>query len=274
VHAILGGRRRDRVRVYAGADLFASPDRAAAEVARLSDLGYAGAKGTPLETRSWPRDHEAVEHSLACLAAARQAAPRGFDLMLDAHGSPTPELSIELARQAAPLLPLFLEEPTKVGSLAALVEVARKSPVPIATGEKLFTLAQFKDLVDCRACAYLQPDLTHCGGITGLAEIGRLAATAQMLMAPHQAGGPISFAATVQVDAVTPNFLIQEMTQEWFERFGQYVEHDWRIADGHVSLSDRPGLGIEVKEADLAALPYEPLPYRQYRHADGSWKGW
>jgi galactonate dehydratase len=274
VHAILGGRRRERVRVYAGADLFTTPERAAAEVRRLQQLGYAGAKSTPLETRSWPRDREAVAHSVRCLTAAREAACPGFDLMLDAHGSPTPELSLELARETAGLRPLFLEEPVKVGSLEALVEVSRKSPVPIATGEKLFSLAEFKPLVDCRACAYLQPDLTHCGGITGLTEISRLAATAQMLMAPHQAGGPISYAATLQVDAVTPNFLIQEMAQEWFDHFDRYVEHDWRITDGHVNLSDRPGLGIEVKEADLAALPYEPLPYRQYRHADGSWKGW
>ncbi|MEW6756367.1 MAG: mandelate racemase/muconate lactonizing enzyme family protein [Candidatus Latescibacterota bacterium] len=274
VHAILGGRRRDRVRAYAGADLFVSPETAAQEVRRVMALGYAGAKGVPLETRTWPMDREAVEHSLRCLAAARQAAGPHFDLLLDAHGSPAPELSLELARAAAPLSPLFLEEPAKVGSLEALLAVSRQSPVPVATGEKLFTVREFKPLVDCRACAFLQPDLTHAFGIGGMVDIARLAATAQMLLAPHNAGGPLCLAATLQVDAAVPNFLIQEMSPEWFARFREYVEHDWRVEAGYVNVPEAPGLGVEVKEADIAQLPYEPLPYRQYRHADGSWKGW
>ena len=67
---------------------------------------------------------------------------------------------------------------------------------------------------------------------------------------------------------------IQELSQGWFARFGDYVDSAWQLRDGHVELSDRPGLGVEVREADIAKLPYEPLPYRQYRHFDGSWKGW
>ena len=99
-----------------------------------------------------------------------------FDILLDAHGSPTPELSIEFAQRVAPFKPLFLEEPVKVGSLEALMEVTRKSPIPIATGEKLFTIGDFKPLIDKRACAALQPDVTHCFGITTLVDIAKLAA--------------------------------------------------------------------------------------------------
>ena len=95
-----------------------------------------------------------------------------------------------------------------------------------------------------------------------------------MQMAPHNAGGPLALAATLTADAVTPNFLIQEMGDVWFQRFGQYVEHDWSIANGYINVSDAPGLGLTVKAQDIAELSYEPLPYRQYRHADGSWKGW
>ena len=113
--------------------------------------------------------------------------------LLDTHGSPTPELSVEFARRVAPFKPLFLEEPVKVGSLEALMEVTRKSPVPIATGEKLFTIGDFKSLIDNRACAVLQPDVTHCFGITTLVDIAKLAAAEQMLMAPHNAGGPLMF---------------------------------------------------------------------------------
>jgi len=272
VYTILGGKRRNRVRVYAGGTIFRSPEEAVNEARRVAEMGYAGVKGNPLEDRTWPMDISVIEHCVQCVAAIRGAVEPGFDVLLDAHGSPTPELSLEFARRVAPYRPLFLEEPVKVGSLKALMEVSRKSPVPIATGEKLFTLRDFKPLIDQRACAFLQPDLGHCFGITTMMDIARSAEQAQMLMAPHMAAGPILYAATLHADVAMNNFLIQET--HGFERFHHCVEHDWIIKDGYVNVSERPGLGVEVKEQDIAKLPYEPLPYRQYRHADGSWKGW
>lgn len=273
VHTILGGKRRDRVRVYSGISL-SDVETAVDGALAVRDRGYAGVKGNPLETRTSPMDAAAVDHTTRCVRSMREAVGEAFDLLLDAHGSPTPELSLACAAGIAPYRPLFLEEPVKVGSLAALLEVSRKSDVPIATGEKLFHLRDFLPLIEARACAYLQPDVCHCFGITGLVEIGRAAREAQMLMAPHNAGGPLALAASLSADAVMPNFLIQEMGDEWFQRFSEYVEHDWSIADGYISLSDAPGLGLSVKVQDIVNLPYEPLPYRQYRHADGSWKGW
>jgi len=273
VRTIIGGGQRDRVRVYTGIPL-AVGEAAAAAALEARAQGYAGAKGNPLETRTWPMDTSAIEHSLGCVTAVREAVGADFDILLDAHGSPTPELGLEFARRLAPQRPLFLEEPVQVGSIEALLEVSRHSPIPIATGEKLFCLRDFLPLIAARACAYLQPDVGHCFGINGLLDIARAAASQQMLMAPHNAGGPLNLAATLCVDAAVPNFLIQEMNQAWFARFGDFVEHDWEIRDGYISVSDGPGLGVEVKESDLAAMPYEPLPYRQYRHEDGSWKGW
>ncbi|MBI4531017.1 MAG: mandelate racemase/muconate lactonizing enzyme family protein [Candidatus Latescibacteria bacterium] len=273
VHTLLGGKRREHIRVYSGGSL-ASPQEAADTARETKVQGYAGIKGNPLETRTWPMDQAAIDQSVACVAAIREAVGAEFDILLDAHGSPTPELSIAFARAVAPFRPLFLEEPVKVGALTALLEVTRQSPVPIATGEKLFTLHDFWPLIDRRACAYLQPDVTHCFGITTLMDIARLAALSQMLIAPHQAGGPISYAATLHADAAMANFLIQETSHAWLARFHHYAEHDWVVRNGYVNVSDAPGLGLEVKEADIVKLPYESLPYRQYRHADGSWKGW
>ena len=274
VHALLGGKRRDKIRVYSNGGSFASPQEAAAGARHTKALGFAGVKGNPLESRSWPMDAEAIEHSVACVEAMRHEVGTDFDILLDAHGSPTPEMSIEFARRVANCRPLFLEEPVKTGSVEALLEVTHKSPVPIATGEKLFTLDQFQSLITARACAYLQPDLTHCFGLTGLLAIAQAAEAEQMLMAPHNAGGPLCTAATLQADALMNNFLIQETNHFWLSIYDSYVEHDWQVQDGYIALSDAPGLGVEVKEADISTLPYEPMAYRQYRHADGSWKGW
>ena len=96
-----------------------------------------------------------------------------------------------------------------------------------------------------------------------------------MLMAPHNAGGPVYFAALIQADAAVSNFLIQEVSGDWLRHFGDYVDHDFAVRNGYVELNDRPGLGIDVKEDYVAKLPYDHrMPYRQYRHYDGSWKGW
>ena len=274
VHTVLGGRRRERIRVYSNGGSFATPESAADTARAVRSLGYAGVKGNPLENRSWPRDAAAVEHSVACVEAMRAAVGDDFDLLLDAHGSPTPELGLELARRVAASRPLFLEEPVKVGSLEALLAVSRHSPVPIATGEKLFALRDFLPLINARACAYLQPDVTHCFGVTGLLDIARAAAVEGMAMAPHNAGGPLCLAATVQAAAAMENFLIQETNHTWLAAYPRYAEGAWQVADGHLGLPDAPGLGVEVKEADIAQLPYEPMTYRQYRHDDGSWSGW
>ena len=142
VHTLLGGKRRDKIRVYSNGGSFASPEEAAAGARRIQDQGFAGVKGNPLEGRTWPMDGEAIDHSVACVEAMRREVGAEFDILLDAHGSPTPEMSVEFARRTAAYRPLLLEEPVKTGSVEALLEVTRKSPVPIATGEKLFTLGQ------------------------------------------------------------------------------------------------------------------------------------
>jgi galactonate dehydratase len=273
VHMILGGKRRTKVRVYSGGAVFDSPDDATRVALQVKAKGFGGVKGNPLETRRWPMDSAAVDHSVACVRAMREAVGEEFEIMLDCHGSPQPELGIEFARAVAPYRPLFLEEPVKTGSADALLEVSRKSPVPVAAGEKLFSLDQFLPLVQKRACAFLQPDISHCFGITHFMDIAAAARQQQMLMAPHMAGGPVFYAATLAAVAAIPNFLIQE-TNYW-DLFDSVVEHDWRLTDGHLNISDAPGLGVTVKEQDLLKrFPYEPMAFRQYRHADGSWKGW
>ncbi len=275
VYQILGGKRRDRIKIYNGGINFESVDKARREARAAVDRGARGLKGNPLESRTWAMDHHALKHSADIVKAVREEVGPDVELMLDTHGSPSPALAIAFAQMVAPYRPLFLEEPVKVGSGEALKEVSSKSPVPIATGEKLFSFRDFKEVIDARACAFLQPDVSHSFGITNFVHIARVAEDAQMLMAPHNAGGPIHFAAMLQADAVVRNFLIQEVSGFWLARFGEYVDHDFGFKDGFIELNDRPGLGISVKEEHVSKLRYdESMSYRQYRHADGSWKGW
>lgn len=276
VHQLLGGRRRDRILVYDNGGLnFDSLDRARQQARDAVAAGARGLKGNPLEGRTWAMDRRELDHCVSITEAVREEVGPDIELLLDTHGSPAPEFSLEFARLVAPFRPLFLEEPCKVGSVDVLREISEKSPVPIATGEKLFSSREFKEVIDRRACAFLQPDISHSFGIDNFLHISRLADASQMLMAPHNASGPVHFAALLQADAVLRNFLIQEVSGSWFRRFSEFIDHDFRLQDGFVNLPERPGLGIEVKEEDVAKLPYDKrMSYRQYRHADGSWKGW
>ena len=276
VHQLLGGRQRDRILIYDNGGLnFDSIDQARKQARESVASGARGLKGNPLEGRTWAMDRRELEHCAEIVKAVREDVGPDVELLLDTHGSPAPELSIAFARMVAPYRPLFIEEPCKVGSVEVLREISEKSPVPIATGEKLFSYRDFKEVIDARACAFLQPDVSHSFGIDNFLHVSRLADEAQMLMAPHNASGPIHFAALLQADAVLRNFLIQEVSGSWFRRFNEFIDHDFRLEDGFVNLPERPGLGIEVKEKDIAKLPYDKsMNYRQYRHADGSWKGW
>jgi galactonate dehydratase len=276
VYKLLGGRRRDRIKVYDNGGLYFGSVEAARRIAgqAVAD-GYLGLKGNPLEERTWPMDGDALRHSSAVVHAVREEVGPGIELMLDCHGSPTPELAMAFADMVADARPLFIEEPCKVGSIDALAQISQRSPVPIATGEKLFTFGEFKELIDRRACAYLQPDAAHAFGLGTFVHIAHAASQQQMLMAPHNAGGPVYFAALMHADAAISNLLIQEMSRDWFARSGEWVGHDWVLRDGFIELNDRPGLGIDVDEDALARLRYDrPMLFRQYRHADGSWKGW
>jgi galactonate dehydratase len=276
VYQLLGGRRRDRIKVYDNGGLYFGTVAEARRIAREAvEAGFPGLKGNPLEERTWPMDGEALRHSSEVVHAVREEVGPTIELMLDCHGSPTPELALAFAERTADARPLFIEEPCKVGSVDALAEISRKSPVPIATGEKLVAFRDFQELVARRACAYLQPDLGHCFGITNFLHVAHAAAQQQMLLAPHNASGPIYFAALLHADAVIENLLIQETDRAWFDRFGEWVDHDWVLTKGFVELNDRSGLGIDVREEVLETVRYDrPMAFRQYRHADGSWKGW
>jgi galactonate dehydratase len=276
VYKLLGGRRRDRIKVYDGALFFGGSVDDALQMAHESvEQGFNGLKGNPLEGRSWPMDRREVHRCSEIVHAVRKEVGLSVELMLDCHGSPTPELAIDFAHMVADAAPLFIEEPCKFGSVEVLAQISQRSAVPIAMGEKLFTFQEFKEVIDRRACAFLQPDIAHSFGITNFIHIAHAAAQQQMLMAPHNAGGPIYFSALMHADAAIENLLIQEANCTWFNRFGEWAEHDWVLKDGFIELNDRPGLGLEIREEVVAAQKFDrSMDFRQYRHVDGSWKGW
>jgi len=162
---------------------------------------------------------------------------------------------------------MFFEEPTPPDNLDALKAVRDKSPVAISAGERLYSRWDYRKLFDLRATDYIQPDISHAGGISELKKIAAEAETRYIPFAPHNPSGPVANAATLQLAASCPNFCILEI---------MYQDVDWRkdvtneklqYADGYMNIPDAPGLGIEIDEEACLAHPYKVHTLRHYTGA-------
>jgi galactonate dehydratase len=282
LYELLGGRVRDRVRLYdhlGGGDSKAVYDDATpaafADRARESvGEGFTALKilavppARPLEGNRWLR------HAESLMGAVRDAVGDDIEVMVDLHGRTTPAAAIQVGLVLAPFRPWFLEEPVQPGNVDALVEVARAVPVPIATGERLVTRWEFVELLAKRGCAVVQPDVCHCGGIAELRRIAAMAETAFVGVAPHNPLGPIATAVNVHVALAMPNFLIQEVMRADVPWRDDVVDAPLQIVDGHVLPPTRPGIGVAVDEAAAAKHPYRTEPEARAFLEDGAVGDW
>ena len=271
VYQLLGGAVRDRVRVYAHCAI-TNPEEAPIAVAPLLEAGFTALK-TGIDAPVRNLDTKAyLDRQVERIAAIRAAIPDTVDLAVDFHGRVSPAMSIRLAQALKDLHLLFIEEPVLPENVDALVTVARSTPIPIATGERLFTRWGFREVLEKQAAAVLQPDLCHAGGIGEVRKIAAMAEVYYAAVAPHNPLGPISLAAGLQVDACIPNFLCQEQVS-----LGEgYLKRPFVVRDGYIDLPTEPGLGIELDDEAVAAQRYDgawqtPVLY----HADdGSFADW
>jgi galactonate dehydratase len=259
VHALLGGKRRDRLRAYANAWYWGctTPAEFAQAAAKVTAEGYTALKWDPFGDADMTMRPAAMRAAVAQVAAVREAVGPDVDLCIEVHGRLAPAWSIAMARRLEPFEPLFYEEPVPVEDVAALVKVARAIRIPVATGERLCTKFAFQELLRRRCVDVIQPDLCHAGGLTEVKKIAALAEAAYVQVAPHNASGPIGTAAAVQLDAVIPNFLIQEYFVAQASWIDEVVEGGPRAVGGEIVVPDRPGLGVELHEAAARAHPFQ-----------------
>ena len=162
---------------------------------------------------------------------------------------------------------MFFEEPTPPDNLEALKAVRDKSPVPIAAGERLYTLRSFKDLFEMRAADYIQPDISHAGGIMELKKIAAAAESYYIPFAPHNPSGPVANAATLQLAACCANFNILEIMYSDVTWRKDVTNESLAYKDGYITIPDKPGLGIEINEEECLKHPYQVHTLRHYTGA-------
>jgi galactonate dehydratase len=280
VHALLGGPVRERVRVYSwiGGD---EPERLAEAAAAQVEAGFTAVKLNVSGRLSPIPTPAEVSRIVARVAAAREALGDERDIALDFHGRASAAAARRILPELAALHPMFVEEPLLPEHAHHLHDIVTCSPIPVATGERLYGRADF--LAPLRAgVAVAQPDVSHAGGISEVRRIAALAETHGAVLAPHCPLGPIALAASLQVAFATPNFLIQEQSLGIHYNGGSelldYVvdQEPFRFVDGHVSRTGAPGLGVTVDEAAVRAADRAGHAWRNpvWRHDDGSFAEW
>jgi galactonate dehydratase len=245
VYELFGGPTRNRVRVYAHANVD-NPDA----VKRAIAQGFTAFKTGPAKHRAsrYIETPAEVHYAGEKLGEFRKLVGNDIDIAVDFHGAISPAAAKVLIKAMEPYEPMFIEEPCQAQNHDVMAEIARSTYLPIATGERVFTKWGFREVLEKRAAAVLQPDLCHAGGITEVRLIAGMAEAYYATIAPHNPLGPISLAAGVQMAASIPNFLIQEQVS-----LGEgYLKQPFRVSEGHLSLPTAPGLGIELDEHAMA----------------------
>ena len=261
VYKLLGGPTRDRVRVYG----------------KISEeTGVNAMKVGPQSSRRAFKYVETpmfVDEVVERFKALRDQYGTGVDIGVDFHGAVQPPTALLLMKALEPYQPWFYEEVVQALNIDVMAELAQKTHIPLATGERIFTKWGFKEILEKRAATILQPDICYAGGITELKIIAGMAESYYTPMAPHNPQGPCSLAASLQIAGAIPNYLAQEGgDNDYMELLAKPLPP---VANGHRPLPTEPGLGITIDEDKLMDQVGDPHPYGpQFDPDDGSVVDW
>ena len=271
VYNLLGGPCRERIRVYANGwyDGAKTPDTLAKRAAETVSRGFTALKFDPFPG-PW-RTHIDRKTELAAVEnvrAVRESVGPEIDILVEVHRRLAPVHAVRIARMMEAFHPFWYEEPVSARSLDELAACKRDIRLPVVTGEELYTKAEFREVFEKQAADIINPDVCNCGGILELKEIAAMAEPYLVVVSPHNYNSTtIGLAATLQVAACMPNFLITEYFVNFKGRGDEIAVNPFNVEHSYIKLPTAPGLGLDLKEEELAKHPYREFPPRALRHA-------
>jgi galactonate dehydratase len=281
VYDLLGGACRDKLRVYRwiGGDRPADVKKAAREA---FDQGYGAVKMNATEEMHYIDSFEKIEAVCDRVAAIRDTFGYKMDIAVDFHGRVHKPMAKVLARELDQFHLMFIEEPVLSQNNEALREIARYTSTPIATGERMFSRWEFKQLLEGGYADIIQPDLSHAGGISEVKKIAAMAEAYDVAVAPHCPLGPIALGACIQLDICTPNVFIQEQSLGiHYNRGGDLLDYledpsIYRYKDGFIEIVSRPGLGVEINEEFVTEQSRKETTWKNpvWKNFDGTMAEW
>ncbi|MBN8711341.1 MAG: galactonate dehydratase [Verrucomicrobia bacterium 61-8] len=271
IHRLLGGRVRDKIRLYGWLNISETGDYVSQVAREVEAKEFTAYKFVPVPASESLESPCFLDKVVSTVAGLRRTLGDDIDMALDFHGRCNPAVARQLCRELEPYRPFFIEEPALPTNPKALVTIKESTTIPIAAGERLYSRWDFNDLLNLQAVSIIQPDLSHVGGIFEARKIAAMAEIHDVPIAPHCPLGPIALAACLQLDACTPNFLCQEHLT-----LGEgYLKEPFQTERGYVFISDQPGLGIELDESKLEGYIFDGTwETPQFTHADGSFAEW
>lgn len=267
VWQLLGGKVRDKIRLHllmGGIRPNAADQGTTSEGIRLNsrdaaEEGYTAIKIDPLpdgfQSMTLPRlIHDTREN----VAAMREGAGLDVDIILEIHRKLTPMNAIALAEQLIEFTPLFYEDPIQIDSVKSQGEIAKLTKLPVANGERMHSIWEFRELFEAGGSQYVRPDLGLGGGVTGVKKIAGLAESYHSALVTHNFLGPVLTAAACNIDTSIPNFLTQEYSMEDEQPFNAIFNSSWKRVGGFIPVPDTSGIGIDLEVESLKSQPYAP----------------
>ena len=269
VWQLLGGKVNDKVRIYvngwfAGAK---EPEEFAEKAKVAVRRGVTAMKWDPFGKAFLDISNADLDRAIRCVSMVREAVGPSVDLLIEGHGRFNIPTAVKIAKELEPFRPMWFEEPVPPDNLDALREVKDRSPVSVSAGERLYTRWDYRNMFDKMAADYIQPDVSHAGGIGELKKISAEAECRYIGFAPHNPSGPVACAATLQLAGCCPNFSVLEIMYSDVAYRRDLTNEALVYKDGYISVPDKPGLGIDSNEEACLAHPYKPHTLRHYTGA-------
>ena len=269
VYQLLGGKVNDKVRIYvngwfAGAK---TPEEFGEKAKIAVKRGVTAMKWDPFGKSFMDISNKDLTTALKCVDEVRKAVGDEVDLLIEGHGRFNIPTAVKIAKELEQFKPMFFEEPVPPDNLDALKEVKMRSNISISAGERLYTRWDYNEMFDKKAADFIQPDISHAGGIMELKKIAATAESRYISFAPHNPSGPVANAATLNLAACCPNFTILEIMYSDVDYRKDVTNENLTYEDGYIKIGGKPGIGIEINEEECEKHPYVPHTLRHYTGA-------
>ncbi|MBN2712754.1 MAG: galactonate dehydratase [Planctomycetes bacterium] len=267
VYQLLGGKVRDRIPCYANGWFAPAkrPDEFAAKAKETVTAGFKGLKWDPFGSAWQTINKKELTASIQCVEAVVDAVGDEVEILIEGHGRFNVPTAIRIAKELERFNILWFEEPLPPDNKEGLAELRRKVNVPIAAGERLYSRYEFREFFRLGCADFIQPDVSHAGGIMELRKIAAMAECHHIPFCPHNPSGPVANAATLQLAACTPNFAFIETMSSDVPWRSEISTEQVKIEDGCMLIPDKPGLGVDIIPDAIGNHPYTPKDLRHYR---------
>lgn len=285
-HQLWGGRVRDYIRLYChlgGGRMEDFYEVKSDDAKRFGELaqkavadGFSAFKSMAVPSTMPIEGLKSVHYAEACVKAMREAVGDNIDIMVDCHARPSPRMGLLFAKALESYGLYFLEEPCWPESYKEMALIQKSVKTPIASGERLVGLHQFQELLTSQAVSILQPDITHCGGLSEARKIAALGEPCRAAMAPHNPQGPVSTAASLEFGFATPSYIICESVHNDVPWRNEVISEGYTVKkEGRIVFpNERPGLGVEINEKEVKKHPFKQELLQRVFYKDSSVGDW